>query len=111
TGRNFQPTSSNNAVSVNVSAAAVTTASETTLGTYVPAMARSGHVSVTTPFGGAISSEYVFVAPAPYSPADVGMAQALLYETPTTATTAATKISLFAFDGLANQRISLEYFN
>src|SRR5205823_2981164 len=84
-GRNFQTTSSNNAVSVNVSAAAVTTASETTLGTSVPSMARSGHVSVTTPFGGAISSEYVFVAPAPYSPADVGMAQPLLYETPTTA--------------------------
>ena len=63
TGTNFQTAPSNNAVAFNLEQGSVTAASATSLTVAVPANATSGPISVTTPYGQAVSSADFFVPP------------------------------------------------
>jgi YD repeat-containing protein len=110
-GSNFQTTASANTVSLNVTAAAVTSATASTISTTVPPSARSGHVKVATALGNATSSGTLFIPPSPYTAAQVGSTQTLAFDTPTMISTAPNTISLAVFDGVANQRVMLEFRN
>ena len=110
-GTNFQTTASANSVSLNVTPASVTSATASAISTTVPSSARSGHVKVTTALGSAISSGTLFVPPSPFTAAQVGSTQILAFDTPTMISTAANTVSLAVFDGVANQRVMIEFRN
>ncbi len=107
TGTNFEVSPANNKIRFNPALAAVNSAATTTLTTSVPTGARSGHISVTTPVGTAVSNDDFFVPPSPYTAADVavtgriafGGSQTVTLNTPNT-------IALLIFDGTAGQVVS-----
>jgi YD repeat-containing protein len=108
TGTNFETTAVNNKVKFNVSYAVISTVSATSISTSVPTGATSGHVSVATSYGKAVSAGDFFVPPAPYTPADVEVATRIAYgETKPITIATATKIALIVFDGVEGDRISL----
>jgi YD repeat-containing protein len=106
-GSNFDTTPANDLTLVNrLARATITTATQTTLSTTVPANATTGYVSVTTSAGKATSNAYLFVPPAGYNASQVVFTGTLPFQNPTTVNfTAASQISLLAFDGTAGQRV------
>jgi YD repeat-containing protein len=108
-GTNFEPVSANNTVTFNGRAASVNAASSTSIGTSVPAGATSGHIRVTTPAGSAVSSDDFFIAPSPYTAADLAFTDRITFGQGKTATiSTANKIGIVLFDGTAGQRVSLQ---
>jgi YD repeat-containing protein len=100
------------ALRVNFSPAAVVEPhTGSTLNTVVPAGARSGPVTVATPYGVVTSAAYIFVPPAPWTAADVDGTAVLQVGVPVVLQTAANKISLAAFAGVAGERVSLQMDN
>src|SRR5262249_39602622 len=107
-GTNFEPAPSNNRVTFNLTQATVSSATATALTASVPPGATSGRISVTTPWGKAVSSGDFFVPPAPYTAADVAATDRIAFgQTKTITVSAPDKIALVVFDGTANQRMSL----
>ncbi len=108
TGTNFETVIANDVARINTTLARVTAATATSLTTSVPTQAGSGHVSVSTPAGTAVSTADFIVPPAPYTTADVFSSARLSFGTATTVTVStANKIALLLFDGAAGQRVSL----
>jgi YD repeat-containing protein len=109
TGTNLMPLS---AVRLNGSAAIVGSSSSTAVTFTVPTSAASGRVSVATPSGQAVSSDDVFVAPAPYNASDVAVVRRLNPGTGTRVTIPApNQIGLFVFDRAAGQRFTFTISN
>src|SRR5262249_34979812 len=69
TGTNFDTLPANDRLSVNATYASPSSATATQLGISVPDAATSGHITVTTPFGTAVSSGDFFVPPSPHTAA------------------------------------------
>ena len=110
TGTNFQNVTANNNVKFNLTSATPTTSTSTELQAPVPVGATSGHLTVSTAYGTAVSTGDFFVVPAGYTAANVeftgrlgfGASNALPVPIAT-----GGKIGLILFDGTAGQEISL----
>lgn len=112
TGTNFEATPSNNKVKFNISYATVNSATATSINTSVPPTTGSGRVSVTTPYGQAVSTGDFFIPSSPYTAADVEVTGRMsIGETKTVTITTANKIAMILFDGTAGQRVSLNITN
>jgi YD repeat-containing protein len=107
TGTNFQAAIGDNKVKFSSGKATVTSANATTIGANVP-FAHSGKITVSTPFGDAVSTGDFFIAPTPYVGSEVedtarmsiGGSHTLTVSTP-------GKIAMVIFEGVAGQRISM----
>jgi YD repeat-containing protein len=112
-GTNYDSTPANNEVHFNPTFAVVSTATSTSLGITVPASARSGPISVSTPNGTVTSTQDFFIAPPPYTGNDVTTTGRLsIGGSPlTVAIGTPNKVALAVFDGVAGQRISMEVTN
>lgn len=107
-GSNFDSTPSGNRVAFNGTRSVVTAATATSLTTSVPAGARSGRISNTSPAGTGVSSDHFFVPPPPYTAADVEVYSLMaIGESKTITIATANKVALLIFDGTMGQRISL----
>ena len=112
TGTNFDVTPANNDVRFNPTLTAVTNASATSIETTVPISARSGKVSVDTPYGSASSANDFFVVPAPFTAAQVDyIGRVVIGGASHTVTISNTpsKIALVVFDGKAGQNVGLGF--
>ena len=111
TGTNFDPKFYNNKVEFNGVLSPVTSATDTTITTTVPAGASSGRITVHTPAGTATSSnDFEFVSvPPPYAtwpPVEV-VGRMAIGQSKVVTITVAPKIALIVFDGVAGQWVSL----
>ena len=106
-GTNFETALTNNKAKVNTTGLTVTSASATTVVGTVAQWTASGRVSVETPAGKAVAGDF-FVAPAPYTAADVEVTGRMsVGESRVVAVGTANKLALIVFDGTAGQRVSL----
>lgn len=107
-GTNFETVPAFNTVKFNVTTAAVSTATSTTMNTAVPSGATSGRISLTTSMGQATSSDDFFVPTAPYTAGDVAFTGRVALGGNINVTLAnPNKIGLVVFDGTVGQRISV----
>jgi YD repeat-containing protein len=109
-GTNFQTSAGNDLILFNnLGGATIASATTTSMGTTVPPVAASGHITVATPAGTATSSADFFVGPAPYVASDVDSSgRGSLGSDISVPVTTANKIGLVVFDGLAGHRVSLK---
>ena len=113
TGTNFQPNPDDNDVEFNPAFAAVTSASATSLAATVPVLAGPGPITVTTPYGEAVSGADFFVPPPGVSASSEG------FEAQTSIGAAASSVSLntanqqamVTFNGTAGQPITVSLAN
>lgn len=113
-GTNFQNVTANNTVRFNVTQATPTASTATELQTTVPAAATSGHVTVATAYGTAVSTGDFFVPPAGFTAADVEFSGRLDFGAGNALTVpiaGSGKIGLVLFEGTAGQEISLTLTN
>ncbi len=110
-GTNFDTTPANNALTINATSAAVTSSTAGTILSNVPSAARSGRVRVVTRFGFATSAATLFIVPTTWLPTDVTSTGVIPFDTPTTVVIPPNKIAVMIFEGLANQRASVELLN
>jgi YD repeat-containing protein len=109
TGTNFQTTTIHNRLTFNVGQAQVSSATSTSIGTTVSPTSTSGHISVATPYGSAVSSADFFVPPDTYAASDVLVTDRMTAAAAKVVTIGtASKIGLVLFDGIAGQKISLK---
>jgi YD repeat-containing protein len=108
-GTNFQTTAANDLLLFNtLGGTHITSATTTSLGAAVPPVAASGHLTVATPTGTAISSGDFFVPPTPYVAGDVASTgRVALGSAIAVPVTTANQIGLVVFDGTAGHRVSL----
>lgn len=107
-GTNFIPLPTQNYVEFSMGRGSTTAASATTIAASVTTAAASGKISVVTPRGRGTSSADFFVAPSPYSAADVVIAERIPVGSSKTVTFAtANKIALIIFEGVRGQRVTL----
>lgn len=112
TGTDFDPVAANNQLKFNITSAVAGSATATLINTTVPAGATSGHITVTTASGTAISSGDFFVPPSPFTAASVDFtARIAPGETKPLNVTAANRIAMLVFDGTAGQRVALQATN
>ena len=99
-GTNFDPTASNDQLTVNVSKTYASSATGTTaLGTSIPGVVSTGHVTVTTTVGSYTTQSYLFVPPSGYTTAQVGYTGQVKLGGQVTATLGtANQIGLVAID-------------
>ena len=110
TGTNFDPTAGNNTIVFNTMPATVGTATATSLATTVPDRAQSGKITVTTPYGSAVSTNDFIVPPAGTTIATISStARVGAFGTVQNVTvgTAGNK-ALLLFDGTTGRRISIK---
>jgi YD repeat-containing protein len=107
-GTNFDPNPTNERVKLNASFAPPTSATATTLATKVPTSTSSGHITVATAYGHAMTSNYFFIPPPPNSVASVGFTGSIaLGGSSMVQINTAGQIGLLVFDGTAGQRVSV----
>jgi hypothetical protein len=108
-GQNFQSTLTNNNVQFNTAGAAVTSASTTSLSVNVPPQATTGHISVTTAYGQALSNSDFFVVPNGISPASISIEgqTAIGGDAVTASFITGSLVALYAFDGVAGQQVAV----
>lgn len=107
-GTNFDSTATNDSVKFNVAYAPPISATATTISAKVPTNATSGHLSVGTPAGKAVTSSYFFIPPSPYQVSDVAFTGQVSFPGATTVPVAsASTIELLVFDGVQGQRLSM----
>ena len=112
-GTNFQPAVTSNLVRIDQSLAQATSATSSAIGAVIPPTALTGHVSVATAYGTALTSSYFFVPPAGSTAAGISFTGSMAIGGPavtTTVNTAGTQ-ALLAFDGAAGQQIALNGAN
>ena len=107
TGTNYETAPQNNKTKFNATYSSITAATATTINTSVPVNSTSGHISVSTPAGTAVSSADFFVPPSPYTPADVAVTGRMAIGESKVVTLPPNKVGLIVFDGVAGQRVSL----
>ena len=109
TGSRFEPDNASNATIISAVHAAVTSSSTGSLVAQTPTTG-SGHITVDTPNGTAVSAGYLYVAPAPYTAADVYSTGVITDAEPhTVSINVVNKVALRVFEGLPGQRISLDF--
>ena len=107
-GTNFETVPTNNRVKVNLTRGVVSSATATSLVAQIAYGTASGRVSVSMPAGTAVSVADFFVAPAPYTAADVETTGRMAVgQSSSVNITTANKIGLVVFDAVAGQRVSL----
>ncbi|MCH8620551.1 IPT/TIG domain-containing protein, partial [Undibacterium sp. TS12] len=108
-GANYQPVKTDNKVSFGNSFAAVSSVTASSLQTSPPASPVSGKISISTPYGQAISATDFYGLPAGTSAADIGYAGRLSVSAPSTkvSTTVAGKKIVLLFEGTGQQYLSL----
>ena len=112
TGTNFATTQSENSIRFNLTAGITSVATVNSLSTNVPTFTSSGRISVTTRYGKAVSSNYMFIAPPPFTAADVESTGTLLAGVGQTVTVGtAGKIALRVIEGTPGQPISISLTN
>jgi hypothetical protein len=108
-GTNFETTTANNRLSLNATRAVTTGGSSTSLTTSVPIKTASGHFTVITPSGTAMSTSDFFVAPPPFTASDVQYTgRTTTGSSGSVAITTSAKVGLLIFDATAGQRISVK---
>ena len=109
-GTNFDSsTLSNDVLALNVTRAMPTAATSTSITTSVPTITASGHFSVRTPAGKAVSANYFFVPPPPYSVSSVQYTgQMAIGGQTNVGISTASKIGLLVFDGSQGQNVTLQ---
>jgi YD repeat-containing protein len=109
-GTNFDAAPIRNRVLFNgLGSTAVSSATSTSLSTAVGVVATSGHLTVATPAGSAISAGDFFVPPVPYVAADVdSTGRGTLGTAANMAVGTATQIGLLVFDATAAHRVSFK---
>jgi YD repeat-containing protein len=112
TGTNFSTVLPNDKTRFNVGYTPPSSATATTIAAAVPPATGSGHISVSTPFGTAVSTGDFIVPPSSLAVADVESASRFPFGTATAVdVAAAAKIALRLFDATAGQRVSLKGTN
>ena len=112
TGTNFETTPSYNRVKINTTHSQVGSATSTTIATSVSASAASGHVSVSTPGGSAVTTDDLFIVRAPFVVSDVVYTGRVnIGAVNTISVSTANKIAMILFDGTAGQRVSFGISN
>ncbi|MBI1771716.1 MAG: IPT/TIG domain-containing protein, partial [Burkholderiales bacterium] len=108
-GSNYQLNKTDNKVSFGNSFAAVSSTTSSNLQTSPPASPVSGKISISTPYGQAISSSDFYGLPTGVSSADIGYAGRLSVNTPATkvSTSTAGKKIVLLFEGVGQQYLSL----
>ncbi len=107
-GNNFETSLVNDRVSFNGTLASPVSATATSISTSVPPTATSGHISVSTPAGKAVSIDDFFIVPGSYAVANVAVTDRMTFGVSKTITISVTnKIALLLFDGTAGQSVSL----
>jgi YD repeat-containing protein len=110
TGTNFSSSPANNHLLFNAAPAKSTSASATSIGTAVPISGTSGHLTVATPLGSAVSAGDFFVPFGTHTAADVAYTgRTTVGGSATVALNVAPKIGLLLFDGTAGQRVNLQW--
>ncbi|HEU4890868.1 MAG TPA: carboxypeptidase regulatory-like domain-containing protein [Vicinamibacterales bacterium] len=106
-GTNFDPVAANNRTTANLTFMSLSSAAAETLTAPVP-WAGSGPIAVTTPRGSAVSTTDLFIAPPPYTVAQVGFtARTTIGGIQTVNIDTANRIGLVTFAAQAGQRIAV----
>jgi YD repeat-containing protein len=109
TGTNFETVPTYNNVLVNLSPAQLTSATSTVLQGNVTSAVGTGRVHVATPLGAAVSADYLWVAPAPYTVGQVESTGTLAFGVASgLSISALDKIELRAFEGTEGHRAAIE---
>ena len=112
TGTNFSAVLGNNITFFNASRSGLNTATTTQIVTPVPMLGTSGHLSVATAFGKAVSAGDFFVPQSPYTPADVDLTGRLTLGTPFSVPYPnVTKVAMLVYDAAAGERVSFHFTN
>lgn len=107
-GTNFQTELSTDSVRLNGTATPATSATATKIRTSVAAASTSGHISVSTPYGQAISSGDLYVVPAPYTTRQVAFTGRMTVNTTKNLTIKPLNdIGLMIFDETSGHRVTL----
>jgi YD repeat-containing protein len=111
-GTNFDTVLPNDRTRFNVGYAALSSATSTTISATVPSNTGSGHISVATPYGIAVSTDDFIIPPPGFGVADVQTSGRIAFSTATTVSmSTATKIGLMLFDSSQGHRLSLKGTN
>lgn len=106
-GTNFDTIATNNRATFNISDAALSSATATSLSASTPT-GGSGKISVATANGTAVSTSDFFIPPSPYTASSVNFTGRMSIASSATVTiSTANKIGMMLFDGVAGQRIGL----
>ncbi|MFG2054804.1 beta strand repeat-containing protein, partial [Micromonospora sp. NPDC048930] len=109
TGTGFAPAAADNAVTLNRTRAATTAVAAGSLTLQVPSGAASGRIGVRTRYGSGDSAADVFVAPAPYTVADVvHTSRVALGEAKSVTIPSAGDVALVVFDLAEGQQASVQ---
>lgn len=112
TGTNFEPVTSRMKVKINNSYATLTSNTTTSIASSIPTATASGHVTVATVAGKAVSTQYMFIAPPPYTVADVDYTgQMAIGESKVVSVNTNNKLALVVFEGIAGQEVSIKLNN
>jgi YD repeat-containing protein len=107
TGSNFDPSAGSTRVRQNLTDITPASVQPALIDTTLPATATSGHLSVRTPAGAAVSGDILFVAPPPYETRDVGFTATTAIGQTIAVPNRYGEIGLIAFDGAAGQRVAI----
>ena len=103
----YEPIPISNIVTFNTAAGSATSVTPSSLVATIPPSATSGHMTVTAPSGSATSTADFFVAPAPYTAADVMFTGRTTLDAPINVPFATGRVALIVFDAQAGQRVSI----
>ncbi|WLG47334.1 Ig-like domain-containing protein [Pseudomonas sp. FP1740] len=107
-GSNFQTDKTKEKIVLSLRSPIVTSTTTSSIATSVPANTMGGKVSVTTPYGTAISTQDLFIPPSPLLATDIQYMDRLAFAaSKTVSITTGGKKALLLFDGTQNQRIYL----
>jgi YD repeat-containing protein len=107
-GANFDTTLANDKVRFNVSYGSPTSVTSSQIVSAVPFSGTSGPITMSTPFGTAVSAQDFFVPPAPFTVSDVAVTDRMTFGTDKVVTVSTEgKIGLVVFDATAGQRLAL----
>ena len=110
-GSNFDTSPGGTRVRQNVRFMSPQSVQNTAIEAIVPAGATSGHISVLTAQGSVSTAGALFVPQNPYTAADVGFTALTTIGETLAVQGNAEKIGLFAFDGMAGQRVAIRLRN
>jgi YD repeat-containing protein len=107
-GTNFQTELSTDTVRLNGNTAAAGSATATEIHTSIAAESTSGHISVSTPYGQAVSTGDLYVVPPPYTKGQLGFAGRMdVNTTKTLSLKGSNQIGLMIFDETSGHRVTV----
>jgi YD repeat-containing protein len=112
TGTNFDVVLANDRTRFNVVYGAVSSATTTTLSAPVPSNTGSGHITIATPYGTAVSSDDLIIPPPGFAVADVQVSGRIPFASATAVNVSTVnKIGLMLFDASPGHRLSVKGTN